>query len=311
MDIAYETSSNKEQSSVFLFAALNVNCEIFLFILYALVSSTLSCICRAHFVYSISLHVKSYTFFCCQQELVQRVEGFKQVSWEDDKEIDDICNFTFSIAELSKHYLCSEGIINTKAVPEPVADCGEGSSSSNSVSTVTSQVPELSDGGDFKQCGNGRLDMTFDGATLRVSSANGTVGGPDIKTGVTGGNTDLCVTLKTPSEDNVPHRQTSLPQNTEVSEAQGHKDKTAEYCGILKEFNLLAGNAENIAPNFVMPLKVDCDDTVPDDCGTDGTVLNDTFVLAGGSPLRIQNRSSRRLAERSYNQQNIQNTGIK
>ena len=56
-------------------------------------------------------------------ELVQRVEGFKHVSLENDKEIDEICNFTFSTAELSMHYLCSEDIINTKAVPEPVADC--------------------------------------------------------------------------------------------------------------------------------------------------------------------------------------------
>jgi len=212
---------------------------------------------------------------------------------------------------MSKQNFCSEGIINSKAVPEPVADCGEGSSSSNSVSTVTSQVPELSDGGDFKQCGNGRLDMTFDGATLRVSSANGTVAGPDTNTSVTGSNTDLCVTLKTPSEDDVPRGQASLPQNAEVLEGQGPKDKTAEYCGILKEMNLLADNAENIAPNFVMPLRVDCDVTVPKDCNTDGAVLNDTFVLAAGSPLRIQTRNSRSFGERSHNQQNIQNTGIK
>lgn len=255
--------------------------------------------------------MKSYTFFCCLQELVHRVEGFKHVSWKNDKEIDEICNFTFSVAEMSKQNFCSEGIINSKAVPEPVADCGEGSSSSNSVSTVTSQVPELSDGGDFKQCGNGRLDMTFDGATLRVSSANGTVAGPDTNTSVTGSNTDLCVTLKTPSEDDVPRGQASLPQNAEVLEGQGPKDKTAEYCGILKEMNLLADNAENIAPNFVMPLRVDCDVTVPKDCNTDGAVLNDTFVLAAGSPLRIQTRNSRSFGERSHNQQNIQNTGIK
>jgi hypothetical protein len=239
------------------------------------------------------------------------VEGFKHVSWKNDKEIDEICNFTFSVAELSKQNLCSGGIINAKAVPEPVADCGEGSSCSNSVSTVTSQVPELSDGGDFKQCDNSCLDVTFDGATLRVSLANGTVAGPDSKTSVSGSNTDLCVTLQTASEDDVPRGQASLPRNAEVSEAQGPKDKTAEYCGILKEINLLVDNVENIAPNFVMPLKVDCDVTVPNDCSTDGTVLNDTFVLAAGSSLHIQNRSSRSLTERSYNQQNIQNTGIK
>ena len=47
----YETSSNKEQCSVFLFAACNVNGEIFLFILYALVCSTLGCVCHVYFVY--------------------------------------------------------------------------------------------------------------------------------------------------------------------------------------------------------------------------------------------------------------------
>jgi len=239
------------------------------------------------------------------------VEGFKHVSWKNDKEFDEICNFTFSVAELSKQNLCSGGIINAKAVPEPEADCGEGSSCSNSISTVTSQVPELSDGGDFKQCGNCRLDATFDGSTVRVSSANGTVPGPDSKTSVTGGNTDMCGTLKTASADDAPCGQESLPQNTEVSEAQGPKVETAEYCGILKEINLLVDDAENIAPNFVMPLKVDCDVRVPNDFSTDGTVLNDTFVLAAGSSLRVQNRSSRSFAERSYSQQNIQNPGIK
>jgi len=250
-------------------------------------------------------------FFCCQQELVHRVEGFKHVSWKNDKEIDEICNFTFSVAEFSRQNLCSEGIIDPKSIPEPVAVCGEDTSCSNSVSTVTSQVPELSDGGDFKQCGNGRFDVTFEGAALKVSSANGTVAGPDSKTGVTGSNTDMCVTLKTASENNVPSSQPSLPQTAEVSEAQGPKDKTAEYCGILKKNNMFVDNAENIAPNFVMPLKVDCDVTIPNDCNTDVAVLNDTFVLATGSSLRIQTRSSRNFAERSYNQQNIQNTGIK
>jgi hypothetical protein len=250
-------------------------------------------------------------FFCCQQELVHRVEGFKHVSWKNDREIDDICNFTFSVAELSKQNLCSEGIINTKAMSEPVVDFSEGSSCSGLVSTTNSQVPELSDGGDIKQYGNGCLDMTFEGATLKVSSANGTVFGPDSKSGVTGSNTDLCVSIKTASEDDVPGGQASLPQNTEVSEAQGPKDKTAECCGILKEINLLVDNAENIAPNFAMPLKVDCDITVPNGCSTDGILLNDTFVLAASSSLQIQNRSSRCLAERSYNQQPIQNTGIK
>jgi hypothetical protein len=196
---------------VFLFAALNVISEISLFILYALVSSALSCVCHVCFVYFISLHVKSYMFFCYQQELVHRVEGLKHVSWKNDKEIDEICNFTFSVADLSKQNLRSEGIIDAKAVPKPVADCGEDSSCANSVSTVTSQVPELSDGGDFKQCDNGHLDMTFEGATLKVSSANGTVTGPDSKNGVTGSNTDLCVTSKTASEDDVPSGQPSLP----------------------------------------------------------------------------------------------------
>jgi len=250
-------------------------------------------------------------FFCCQQELVHRVEGFKRVSWKNDKKMDEICNFTFSVSHLSKQNLCLESIINTKSVPEPVADCGEDISCSSSVSTVTSQVPELSDGGDFKQCGNGHLDMTFEGAALKVSSANATVTGPDSKTGVTGSNTDVCVTLKTTSEDDVPSSQPSLPQKAEVSETQGPKDKTAEYCGIRKEINMFMDNAENIAPNFVMPVKVDCDVTIPNDCNTDGAVLNDTFVLAGGSSLRVQTRTSRSFAERSYNQQNIQNKGIK
>jgi hypothetical protein len=246
-------------------------------------------------------------FFCRQQELVHRVEGFKHVSWENDKEIDRLCNFTFSVAELSKQNLCSDGIFNAKAVSEPVTDCSEGRSCSGSVSTLPFQVPELSDGGDIKQCAKGCLDVTFEGATLQVPSANRTVAGPDSKTRVTGSSTDLCVTLK----DDAPCGQTSPPQNTESSEERGPNDKTAEYCGILKEINLLVDNAENIAPEFVMPLKVDCDVTVPNDCGPGGSLLNDTFVLAAGSSSRIQNRSSRSFAERSYSQQNIQNTGIK
>jgi hypothetical protein len=239
------------------------------------------------------------------------VEGFKHVSWKNDKEIDEICNFTFSVADLSKQNFCSEGIINAKTVPKRVTDYSEGSSSSNPVSSVTTQVPELYDGGDFKQCGNGCLDVTFDGAALGVSPANGAVAGPDSKTGVTASNTDLCVTLKTPSEDDVPRGQASLPQNIEVSEAEGSKDKTAKYCGMLKEINPLLDDAENFAPNFLMALKVDCDVTVPNDFSVDDNVLNDTFVLAAGSSLHIQSRSFRSLAERSYNQQNVQNTGIK
>ena len=119
---------------VFLFAALNVISEISVFILYALVSSALSCVCHVSFVYLNSLRVESYMFFCCQQELVHRVEGFKHVSWKNDKEIDEICNFTFGVAELSKQNLRSEGIISAKAVPEPVADCGEDSSCANCLS---------------------------------------------------------------------------------------------------------------------------------------------------------------------------------
>jgi hypothetical protein len=250
----------------------------------------------------------SYMFFCCQQELVQRLEGFKQVSWQKDKEIDGICDFTFSVAELSKQNLCSEGAINAKAVSEPVAGSSHGSSCPRSVSTVTSQVPGLSDGGD-KQCGC--LEVTFEGATLQVPSANRTAAGPDGKTVVTGSDTDLCVALKTASEDGAPCGRASPAQNAELSEEQGRKDKTAEFCGILKEINFLVDNAENIAPEFVMPLTVDCDITVPNDCAAGGSLLNDTFVLAAGSSLCVQNRSSRSFPERSYNQQNTQYTGIK
>jgi hypothetical protein len=82
-------------------------------------------------------------------ELVHTVEGFKHVSWENDKNSYGICNFTFSVAELSKQNLCSEGIINAKAESEPADGSSPGSSCSSSVSTVTSQVPELSVGGDI------------------------------------------------------------------------------------------------------------------------------------------------------------------
>ena len=64
-------------------------------------------------------------FICCQQELVHRVEGFKHVSWKNDKEIDEIYNFTLSVAELSKQNWCSKGTIDPKSEPDPVADCGE------------------------------------------------------------------------------------------------------------------------------------------------------------------------------------------
>lgn len=259
-------------------------------------------------------------FLCFQQELVHRVEGFKHVSWKNDKETDDICNFTFSVTKLSRPNSCSEGTINTetmhepsagKVIPEPVGDCGEDSSYLSHVSTVMTHIHALSEDGDIKECGNGCLDMTFDGATLKVSSANGTVAGPDSKSGVTGSNTDLCVTLRTASEDNVPCGQASLPENTEGSEAQGAKDKTVEYCGILKEINLLVDNVQNIAPHFVVSSKVDCDVTLPHDCSTDGNHSNDTFVLAEGSSSHIQSRNCRSFAERSNSQQKIQNTGIK
>jgi hypothetical protein len=86
------------------------------------------------------------------------------------------------------------------------------------------------------------------------------------------------VALKAASEDGAPCGQASPPQNTELSEEQGPKDKTAEYCGIMKEINFLMGNAKNTAPEFVMPLKADCDITVPNDRGVGGRLLNDTFV---------------------------------
>ena len=242
------------------------------------------------------------------------------MSWKNDKETDDVCNFTFSVAELSRQNSCSEGILNTetinkpsagKVIPEPVSHCGEGSSCSSSVSTVTSEVCELSEGGDIKPCGNGCLDMTFEGAALKVSSANETGAGPDSKSGVTESVTEFCVTLRTANEDDVQCGQVSLPQNTEVSEAQGANDKTAEYCGILKERNLLVDITQNLAPHFVMPSIADCGVTVPNDCSTDGSLFNDTFVLAAGSSSHIQNRSSRSFAERSNSQHKIQNTGIK
>jgi hypothetical protein len=219
-------------------------------------------------------------FFCCQQELVHRVEGFKHVSWKKDKEVDDISNFKFTVAELSKQNVCLEGIINTEAVSEPVVDFSEGS-----VSTVNSQVPELSDGGDIKQYGNSCLDMTFEGATLKVSSANGTVVGPDSKSGVAGSNTDLCVPFKIFSDDDVPGGQ--------VSEAQRPKDKIAECCEIVKDINFLEYNKENIAPDFVMPLKVDCNITVPNGCRATDMELTSASSASESTLYRMAQRFKR------------------
>lgn len=256
-------------------------------------------------------------FLCFQQELVHILEGFKHVSWKNDQETDDICNFTFSVSEFSRQNLCSRGIIDTetidklstgKVVPEAAGDCDEGSSCSSSLSPVTSQVPEV--GGDIKQC-CGCLDTVFESTTLKASSTNETVAGSDSDSGVTRRNSDLCV-VKSASEDrDVVRGQTTIAKNTEVSEAQGLKDRSAECCGILKAVISSADCAQNIAPNFVMPLEVDCDATVASDCAAEDTVLNDTFVLPVSLSSHNQNRDCRSFAERHSSQQKIQNKGNK
>lgn len=107
--------------------------------------------------------------------------------------------------------MCSGGIIDAetinklstgKVVPEAVGDCKDGSSHSSSVSSVTSKVHEMPEVGAIKQCYNYIFFTVFEGVTLKVSSANETVSGPDSDSGVTGRNTDLCVISKAASEDN-------------------------------------------------------------------------------------------------------------
>jgi hypothetical protein len=52
-------------------------------------------------------------------ELVQKLEGFKHISWKKNKETDDH-KFTFSIVELSGQSLCLEGAVLTQLSKKPL-----------------------------------------------------------------------------------------------------------------------------------------------------------------------------------------------
>lgn len=249
------------------------------------------------------------------------MEGFKHISWEKDQESDDAYNFTFSFAEMSRQNLCSEGIIKAETANKPpanmtvtgsVADCtGEDGSCLSTALTAATLHSELSEResevGDSEQCGE------CGGTTLGVLlSANETAAGSEGKSG--GVKSNSCMILETVEEDGLqlPVSQTSLPENTEVSEMQKVKNKTMESCGILKEVNLPVDCMQDIvAPCSVTPLKVNCDTAVQNSCSTHCSLLNSTFVLPKSTPWRIQEKAPRKMAERSSAQPKTQITGNK
>jgi hypothetical protein len=250
------------------------------------------------------------------------LEGFKQISWKEDQETGDVNNFTFSIAELSRQSLCLEGTVKTElsadmVILESVVDCTAKSNSCPSIMLTTASLENEtseneSEVSDTEQCGDIRSDRMFEGTTDRVLlSANEIIAGSDSMSGVTGSSTNSCVTLETGNVAGLlPIGQTSLPENTHVSEVQRVKDEPAEYCGTLKELNLPVERTKDIvAQCSLMPLKVDCNTVVPNDYITQGSVLNDTFVLPRTSPLRVQVKTPGRLVQRSNTQSKVQITG--
>jgi hypothetical protein len=255
------------------------------------------------------------------------LEGFKHISWKKDEETDDVPKFTFSIVELSGQSLCLAGAVKTepfkkpladKVIPEPAVDSMANNGPCSTIMlTTTSLENETSKNeaevADTEQCGDVYSDRMLEGTTNRVSvSTNEIIAGSKSTSGVTGSNTNSCVSLET---DNVaglllPISQTSLPENTEVSEMQRVKDKPPEYCGILNEMNLPLDRTQGTAAQCSLtPLKVGCDTVVPNDYRTQGSQLNNTFVLPKTPPLCIQMKTPGRLVQRNNTQPKVHVSG--
>jgi hypothetical protein len=255
------------------------------------------------------------------------LEGFKQISWKKDEETGDVHKFTFSTAEFSGQSLCLEGAVKTqpskkpledKVIPELGIDSAAKSGPCSSIMLATTSLENEtseneSEVGDTEQCGEVCSERMLEGTTNRLPvSINEIIAGSVSTSAVTESNTNSCVTLET---DNVaglllPINQRNLPENTEVSELQGVKDKPAENCGILSEMNLPVDRTQDVAAQCSLtPLKVSCDTVVPNDYRTQGSQLNDTFVLPRTSPLYVEMKTPGRLVQRSNTQSKVHITG--
>jgi hypothetical protein len=268
-------------------------------------------------------------FLCFPQELVQKLEGFKHISWKKDQGTDDVHNFTFSIQELSSQSLCLDGAVKTETckkpsanhiLPEPAVDCtAKNGSCPTIMPTATSIENEISENesevGDTEQHGDVCSDGMLDSTTNRVSvSTNGINASSESMNAVTESHTNSCVMLDAADITDLipPACQTSLPGNTEVSEMQTVKDEPAEYCGALNEMNLPVGHMQSTATQCsLMPLEVGCSAVVHNDNTTQGSQLNDTYLLPGTSPSNIHIKMPGRLAQKRSVQQKVQTTGNK
>jgi hypothetical protein len=246
------------------------------------------------------------------QELVQKLEGFKHISWKKDQESDSVHNFSFSIPELPRQSLCLKGAVKTEpskklltdVLPEPVVDCTAKSVSCSSVMLATASLENgnsenESEGGDTEQrgdiCSHGMLEGTTDRVWVATDE---TTAGPESTGGATE-SMNSCVTLESgkTAAPLLPNSQTSLPEKTEVSEAQRLKEKQAECFGPLNEMNLPVDLAQGIATQcHLMPPNA-------------GPQLNDTFVLPRASTSCAQIKTPGRLAQRRNIQPKVHNTG--
>lgn len=253
------------------------------------------------------------------------MEGFKHISWKKDQETDDAHNFKFSTPELSMQNLYLKGAVETEpskkpsadVLPEPVVDCTAKRGSCSSIMlTATTFENETSENesevGNTEQCGGVCSHGMLEGTSNRPSVAtNEITAGSESTSGVTE-NINSCVTLETGSiAGHLPNSQTSLQDNTEVSEMQRVKDKYAEYCGTLNEINFPVDVMQGIAAQrYLMPPKVGCSTVVQNDNRAQGSHLNDTFVLSRTSPSCCQIKTPGRLVQKRSIQPKV-NTGNK
>jgi hypothetical protein len=250
------------------------------------------------------------------------LEGRKRISWKKDQETDGACNFTFSFAKLLGQSSCSEEIIKANTTNKPpvgttvtgsAANCAaQNGACSSTVLTAASLENELSEseseGGDSEQCDEFCSGMIIGGTTLRSLSANETAAGSEGKSG--GVKSNLCMTLETTEEDQLPVSQTSLPENN-VS-VQKEKDKTVEHCGILKEINFpVECMKEFVAKYSETPLKVDFDNAVQNNYSAQCSLLNSTFVLPEPSPSPVPEKTPTKMAQESSAQPRTQVSGNK
>jgi hypothetical protein len=277
-----------------------------------------------YFGYFVLFHVKSNMFFLYfPQKLVQKLEGFKQISWKEDQETDNVHNFTFNTPELSMRNLCPKGAVETEpsekpsadVLPEPVVDCtAKSGSCPMTTTTFENETSENeSEVGNTEQCGDVCSHGMLEGTSNRVSVATDEItAGSESTSGITE-SINSCVTLETGNivGNLLPNSQTSLPESTKVSEMPRVKDKHAEYCGTLNEMNFPVDVTQGIAAqHYLMPPKFGCSTVVQNDNRTQDCHLNDTFVLPRTSPSYCQIKTPGRLVQKRSIQSKV-NTGNK